>query len=185
MNEKYKSRLRALYEDEIKPALKNELNVGVMAVPKIEKIVVNMGLGEAIANKKILEDAVKELTAITGQKPVVNKARKSIATFKLREGMPIGVRVTLRGAKMYEFMERFICIACPRIRDFQGFNASFDGKGNLNLGIKEHYIFPEIDVEKSPKAYGMNITFVTTAQNDQSGRMLMDYMGLPFRKATK
>jgi large subunit ribosomal protein L5 len=99
--------------------------------------------------------------------------------------MPIGVRVTLRGAKMYEFMERFICIACPRIRDFQGFNASFDGKGNLNLGIKEHYIFPEIDVEKSPKAHGMNITFVTTAADDKSGRMLMDYMGLPFRKAAK
>ncbi|MBR2392120.1 MAG: 50S ribosomal protein L5, partial [Elusimicrobiaceae bacterium] len=105
--------------------------------------------------------------------------------FKLREGMPIGVRVTLRGARMYEFLERFICIACPRIRDFQGFNASFDGKGNLNLGIKEHYIFPEIDVEKSPKAHGMNITFVTTAADNASGRLLMDYMGMPFRKAAK
>ena len=129
---------------------------------------------------------VNDLALITGQKPVVTKARKSVANFKLREGMPIGVRVTLRGARMYEFMERFIMIACPRIRDFQGFNPSFDGKGNLNLGIKEHYIFPEIDVEKSPKAHGMNIPFVTTAGNDKSGRLLMDYMGMPFRKsATK
>lgn len=182
----YQPRLQALYKEKVLPALLKDMNVkSPMAVPRMTKIVINIGVKDAREDIKALELAKDDLTAIAGQAAQVRRAKKSISNFKLREGMPIGVRVTLRGAKMYEFMERFICIACPRIRDFQGFNASFDGKGNLNLGIKEHYIFPEIDVEKSPKAHGMNITFVTTAQNDQTGRMLMDYMGLPFRKATK
>ena len=184
--EGYQPRLQTLYKEKVLPALLKDMNVkSPMAVPRMTKIVINIGVKDAREDIKALETAKEDLTAIAGQAAQVRRAKKSISNFKLREGMPIGVRVTLRGAKMYEFMERFICIACPRIRDFQGFNASFDGKGNLNLGIKEHYIFPEIDVEKSPKAHGMNITFVTTAQNDQTGRMLMDYMGLPFRKATK
>ena len=184
--EGYQPRLQTLYKEKVLPALLKDMNVkSPMAVPRLTKIVINIGVKDAREDIKALEVAKEDLTAIAGQAAQVRRAKKSISNFKLREGMPIGVRVTLRGAKMYEFMERFICIACPRIRDFQGFNASFDGKGNLNLGIKEHYIFPEIDVEKSPKAHGMNISFVTTAQNDQSGRMLMDYMGIPFRKATK
>ena len=184
--EGYQPRLQTLYKEKVLPALLKDMNVkSPMAVPRLTKIVINIGVKDAREDIKALEVAKEDLTAISGQAAQVRRAKKSISNFKLREGMPIGVRVTLRGAKMYEFMERFICIACPRIRDFQGFNASFDGKGNLNLGIKEHYIFPEIDVEKSPKAHGMNISFVTTAQNDQSGRMLMDYMGIPFRKATK
>ena len=184
--EGYQPRLQTLYREKVLPALLKDMNVkSPMAVPRLTKIVINIGVKDAREDIKALEVAKEDLTAIAGQAAQVRRAKKSISNFKLREGMPIGVRVTLRGAKMYEFMERFICIACPRIRDFQGFNASFDGKGNLNLGIKEHYIFPEIDVEKSPKAHGMNITFVTTAADDKSGRMLMDYMGLPFRKAAK
>ena len=184
--ENYTPRYKTLYKEQVLPSLMKELKVkSPMAAPKLEKIVINIGVADAREDIKFIDIAKEDLTAITGQAAQIRRAKKSISNFKLREGMPIGVRVTLRGAKMYEFMERFICIACPRIRDFQGFNASFDGKGNLNLGIKEHYIFPEIDVDKSPKAHGMNITFVTTAQNDQTGRMLMDYMGLPFRKATK
>ncbi len=181
MSEKYKSRLRALYEDEIKPALKNELNVGVMAVPKIEKIVVNMGLGEAIANKKILEDAVKELAAIAGQKPVVNKARKSIATFKLREGMPIGTSVTLRKDNMYDFLDHLINIALPRVKDFKGVSGKgFDGRGNYTLGIKEFFIFPEIDFNKVEKSKGFNITIVTTATNDKDAKLLLKKFNMPF-----
>ena len=184
--EGYQPRLQTLYREKVLPALLKDMNVkSPMAVPRLTKIVINIGVKDAREDIKALEVAKEDLTAIAGQAAQVRRAKKSISNFKLREGMPIGVRVTLRGAKMYEFMERFISIACPRIRDFQGFNASFDGKGNLNLGIKEHYIFPEIDVEKSPKAHGMNITFVTTAANDKSGRLLMDYMGLPFRKAAK
>lgn len=184
--EGYQPRLQTLYREKVLPALLKDMNVkSPMAVPRLTKIVINIGVKDAREDIKALEVAKEDLTAIAGQAAQVRRAKKSISNFKLREGMPIGVRVTLRGAKMYEFMERFICIACPRIRDFQGFNASFDGQGNLNLGIKEHYIFPEIDVEKSPKAHGMNITFVTTAANDKSGRLLMDYMGLPFRKAAK
>ena len=182
----YQPTLQKLYKEKVLPALLKDMGVkSPMAAPKLEKIVINIGVKEAREDIKALDIAKDDLTAIAGQASQVRRAKKSISNFKLREGMPIGVRVTLRGARMFEFMERFINIACPRIRDFQGFNPSFDGRGNLNLGIKEHYIFPEIDVEKSPKAHGMNITFVTTAQNDQSGRMLMDYMGLPFRKATK
>ncbi|MBR3632870.1 MAG: 50S ribosomal protein L5 [Elusimicrobiaceae bacterium] len=182
----YQPTLQKLYKEKVLPALLKDMGVkSPMAAPKLEKIVINIGVKEAREDIKALDIAKDDLTAIAGQASQVRRAKKSISNFKLREGMPIGVRVTLRGARMYEFMERFINIACPRIRDFQGFNPSFDGRGNLNLGIKEHYIFPEIDVEKSPKAYGMNITFVTSAKNDQDGNLLMQYMGMPFKKSAK
>ncbi len=179
----YEPRLRTYYKTKVLPALLKDMKVkSPMAAPKLEKIVVNIGVADAKEDIKFLDIAREDLTAITGQLAQVRRAKKSISNFKLREGMPIGVRVTLRGAIMYEFMDRFINIVCPRIRDFQGFNRGFDGRGNLNIGLKEHYVFPEIDVEKSPKAHGMNITFVTTARNDKDGQMLMDYMGFPFRK---
>lgn len=182
----YQPALQKLYKEKVLPALLKDMGVkSPMAAPKLEKIVINIGVKEAREDIKALDIAKEDLTAIAGQASQVRRAKKSISNFKLREGMPIGVRVTLRGVRMYEFMERFINIACPRIRDFQGFAESFDGRGNLNLGIKEHYIFPEIDVEKSPKAHGMNITFVTSAKNDQDGRLLMQYMGMPFKKASK
>ena len=182
----YQPTLQKLYKEKVLPALLKEMGVkSPMAAPKLEKIVINIGVKEAREDIKALDIAKDDLTAIAGQASQVRRAKKSISNFKLREGMPIGVRVTLRGARMFEFMERFINIACPRIRDFQGFNPSFDGRGNLNLGIKEHYIFPEIDVEKSPKAYGMNITFVTSAKNDKDGTLLMQYMGMPFKKSAK
>jgi len=182
----YQPTLQKLYKEKVLPALLKDLGVkSPMAAPKLEKIVINIGVKEAREDIKALDIAKDDLTAIAGQASQVRRAKKSISNFKLREGMPIGVRVTLRGARMFEFMERFINIACPRIRDFQGFNPSFDGRGNLNLGIKEHYIFPEIDVEKSPKAYGMNITFVTSAKNDKDGTLLMQYMGMPFKKSAK
>ncbi len=182
----YQPALQQLYKETVLPALLKDLGVkSPMAAPKLEKIVINVGVKEAKEDIKVLDIAKDDLTAIAGQACQVRRAKKSISNFKLREGMPIGVRVTLRGVRMYEFMERFINIACPRIRDFQGFNESFDGRGNLNLGIKEHYIFPEIDVEKSPKAHGMNITFVTTAKNDKDGLLLMKYMGMPFKKSAK
>ncbi len=182
----YQPTLQKLYKEQVLPALLKDLGVkSPMAAPKLEKIVINIGVKDAREDIKALEIAREDLTAIAGQASQVRRAKKSISNFKLREGMPIGVRVTLRGARMYEFMERFINIACPRIRDFQGFAESFDGRGNLNLGIKEHYIFPEIDVEKSPKAHGMNITFVTTAKNDEDGLRLMKYMGMPFKKSAK
>lgn len=182
----YQPTLQKLYKEQVLPALLKDLGVkSPMAAPKLEKIVINIGVKDAREDIKALEIAREDLTAIAGQASQVRRAKKSISNFKLREGMPIGVRVTLRGARMYEFMERFINIACPRIRDFQGFAESFDGRGNLNLGIKEHYIFPEIDVEKSPKAHGMNITFVTTAKNDEDGKRLMRYMGMPFKKSAK
>jgi large subunit ribosomal protein L5 len=181
MSEKYISRLREQYEKEIKPALQKELGVGAMAVPKIEKIVVNMGVGEAIANKKILEDAVKELTAIVGQKPLVNKAKKSIATFKLREGMPIGTSVTLRKDMMYDFLDHLVNIALPRVKDFKGVSGkAFDGKGNYTIGIKEFFIFPEIDFNKVEKAKGFNITIVTTAKNDKDAKLLLKKFNMPF-----
>ncbi|MGB2580032.1 large subunit ribosomal protein L5 [Elusimicrobium simillimum] len=177
-------RLKALYNGKVLPALMKDLGVkSPMAAPKLEKIVINIGVPEAREDIKVLDILKADLTEISGQASQVRRAKKSISNFKLREGMPIGVRVTLRGDKMYEFMDRFISIASPRIRDFQGFNEKcFDGKGNLNLGLKEHYIFPEVDVEKSPKAHGMNITFVTTATDDNGGRLLLTYLGLPFRK---
>lgn len=182
----YQPALQTLYKETVLPALLKEMGEkSPMAVAKMEKIVINIGVKDAREDIKALDVARADLTAIAGQLAQVRKAKKSISNFKLREGMPIAVRVTLRGVKMYEFMQRFINIACPRIRDFQGFSeGSFDGKGNLNLGLKEHYIFPEIDVEKSPKAHGMNITFVTTAKNDESGRLLLKHMGMPFKKAS-
>jgi large subunit ribosomal protein L5 len=183
----YTSRMKTLYKEKVLPALLKEMKVkSPMAAPKLEKIVINIGVADAREDIKFLDIAREDLTAITGQLAQVRRAKKSISNFKLREGMPIGVRVTLRGERMYDFLDRFVNIVSPRIRDFQGFNSrAFDGRGNLNVGLKEHYVFPEIDVEKSPKAHGMNITFVTTAQNDETGKMLLDFMGFPFRKGTK
>jgi large subunit ribosomal protein L5 len=152
-------------------------------VPKIEKVILNMGLGEAIENPKILDSAVEELTLISGQKPVVTRAKKSIAAFKLREGMPIGCRVTLRKRRMYDFLTKLINIAIPRIRDFRGVSPkAFDGKGNYTLGIKEQIIFPEIDYDKIDKIKGMNVTIVTSAKTDDESRYLLDVLGMPFRK---
>ena len=155
----------------------------VMQVPKIEKIVVNMGVGDAISNSKALDAAVEDLTAITGQKPLVTKAKKSIAVFKLREGMSIGAKVTLRGEKMYEFFDKLVSISLPRVRDFRGVNPnSFDGRGNYTLGVKEQLIFPEIVYDKVFKVRGMDIVIVTTAQTDEEGRALLSMLGMPFRK---
>lgn len=172
------------YRNEIVPALMDEHKLSnPMRVPRISKVSVNMGLGEAVQNPKIIEAAANELVAITGQKPIVTRARRSIAGFKLREGMPIGVKVTLRGARMYEFLERLIYIALPRVRDFKGISAkSFDGHGNYSLGIREQIIFPEIDYDKVDKIRGMNITIVTTAENDELAASLLRHMGMPFRK---
>lgn len=182
MSEKYISRLRKLYEEEIKSGLKDELAiVNINAIPKIEKISINMGVGEAIQNKKILEDAVKELTAIAGQKPVVRKAKKSIASFKVREGMPIGVSVTLRRDMMYNFLDRLVNVALPRVKDFRGISGkAFDGRGNYSLGLKDFMIFPEIDFNKVEKTKGMNITIVTTAVNDKDAKALLKRFGMPF-----
>ncbi len=183
----YIPRLKSEYKVRILPALQKELETkSVMAAPKLEKIVINIGVSEARENIQALETAKEDLTRITGQFSQVRRAKKSISNFKLREGMPIGVRATLRGNRMYEFMDRFVSIACPRIRDFQGFDPKcFDGRGNLNIGLKEHHIFPEVDVEISAKQRGMNITFVTTASDDKGGRLLLELMGMPFRKADK
>ena len=182
----YSPRVKTLYKEKVLPALLKEMKVkSPMAAPKLEKIVINVGVADAKEDIKFLDIAREDITAVTGQLAQVRRAKKSISNFKLREGMPIGVRVTLRGNRMYEFFDRFVNIVSPRIRDFQGFSPkSFDGRGNLNVGLKEHYVFPEIDVEKSPKAHGMNITFVTTATSDDNGRLLMEFMGFPFRKGT-
>src|ERR1043166_2107120 len=154
-----------------------------MAVPKIEKVVLNMGMGDAIQNAKILDNAVDELATITGQRPVITRAKKAIAAFKLREGVPIGTMVTLRGEKMYEFLDRLINVALPRVRDFRGVpTRSFDGRGNYTLGIRDHLIFPEIDAGKVDKSKGMNITIVTTAKNDEQARFLLRELGMPFGK---
>lgn len=178
------ARLKEYYTSEIAPRLIKELQLkNVMEAPRVEKVVINMGLGEAIQNIKILESAVEELGRITGQKAVITKARKSIATFKLREGMPIGCMVTLRRERAYEFLDRLINVSLPRVRDFKGISAkAFDGRGNYTLGIKEQLIFPEIDIEKIEKVKGMNITIVTTAGSDEGGRALLAAMGMPFRK---
>ncbi|HEX7295418.1 MAG TPA: 50S ribosomal protein L5 [Pyrinomonadaceae bacterium] len=153
-----------------------------MAVPRLEKVVINMGMGEAIANNKILDTAADELRAITGQKPVITKAKKSIASFKLRQGMPIGVVVTLRGDRMYEFLDRLVSVALPRVRDFRGVSPkAFDGRGNYTIGIREQLIFPEIDFNKVDKLRGMNISIVTTARNDERARALLKGLGMPFR----
>ena len=178
------SRLREHYKSEIVPALiKHFKYENVMAVPRLEKIVVNMGLGEAIQNSKILDTAVVELATITGQRPIITHAKKSIANFKLREKMPIGAAVTLRGERMYEFVDRLISLALPRVRDFRGLPIrSFDGRGNYTLGLQDQLIFPEIDYSKVDKIKGMNVTLVTTARTDDEGRELLRLLGVPFRQ---
>ncbi len=177
------ARLKKYYKEEVMPALIKEFGYkNPMQAPKLEKIVVNMGLGEAIQNIKILDNAVSELSMIVGQMPVVTKARKSIATFKLRKGMSIGCMVTLRQERMYEFFDRLVNVAIPRIRDFRGISPkSFDGRGNFSMGVNEHYIFPEIDYDKIDKVKGLNITVVTTAGTDDEARQLLKLMGVPFR----
>lgn len=172
------------YETVVKPELVKAFNYSsIMEVPKIDKIVVNMGVGDAVFNSKVLDDAVAELELLTGQKPVVTKAKHSISNFKLREGMPIGAKVTLRGAKMYHFLEKLIAVALPRVRDFRGISAnSFDGRGNYTVGIKEQIIFPEISLDKVKKVRGMDIVIVTTAKTDQEARELLRGLGMPFKK---
>jgi large subunit ribosomal protein L5 len=172
------------YEQEVVPAMQKKFGYSnIMEVPRLEKVVVNMGLGEAVQNVKILESAVKEMAAITGRKPVITRARKSIAQFKLREGMPIGCMVTLRREVMYEFLERLISVVLPRVRDFKGISAkAFDGRGNYSLGFREQVVFPEIDLENVDKVKGMNIAVVTTAKTDEEGRELLRLFGFPFRK---
>jgi large subunit ribosomal protein L5 len=176
-------RLQEKYIKEVAPKLAEQFKYrSPMQLPKLSKIILNMGLGEAIQNIKILDSAAEELALISGQKPVITRARQSIATFKLRKGMPIGCMVTLRGNRMYEFYDKLVNVALPRVRDFRGVSAkSFDGRGNYTLGIKEQIIFPEIDYDKIDKIKGMNITVVTTAQTDEEARMLLAHMGMPFR----
>jgi large subunit ribosomal protein L5 len=182
--EGYVPRLKQRYQDEVVAKLQKEFGIdNVMAVPKIEKISLNMGVGEAIQNIKILDDAVEELAALAGQRPVITRAQKSIAAFKLRQGMPIGARVTLRGARMWEFLDRLISVALPRVRDFRGISAkSFDGRGNYTLGVRDQLIFPEIDYNKVEKTKGMNITIVTTAGNDERALFLLRELGMPFQR---
>jgi large subunit ribosomal protein L5 len=177
------SRLRDRYTKEVAPALQKEFGYkNIMAIPKIEKIVVNMGLGEATQNAKIVDTGADEVTRITGQKPVVTRAKKSIAQFKVRKGMPIGAMVTLRGERMWEFLDRLVSIALPRVRDFRGVSPrGFDGRGNYTLGLKDQLLFPEIDYMKVDKARGMNISVVTTAKSDQESRKLLQLLGMPFR----
>jgi large subunit ribosomal protein L5 len=177
-------RLKEKYKGEIVPALMKEFQyASPMQAPKLTKIVLNVGMGEAITNAKALDAAVGELTLIAGQRPVVTRAKKSIATFKLREGMPIGASVTLRRDHMYEFLDRFISAALPRIRDFKGVSPkSFDGRGNYSIGVKEQVIFPEIEIDKIDSVHGLDITFVTTARTDEEGRALLTHLGMPFRK---
>ena len=177
------SRLKERYESEVIPALKKEFGYNnVMAIPKIEKIVVNMGLGEATQNAKIVDTGADEIGKITGQKPVVTRAKKSIAQFKVRQGMPIGTMVTLRGERMWDFLDRLISVALPRVRDFRGVSAKgFDGRGNYTLGLKDQLLFPEIDYMKVDKARGMNISVVTTAKSDEESRKLLQLLGMPFR----
>lgn len=177
------ARLKEIYQEKVVPALMKRFHYkNKMEVPKLEKIVINMGLGEAIQNIKILDSAVQELSLITGQKPVITKAKKSIAQFKLREGMPIGVMVTLRKDRMYEFFNRLVNVALPRVRDFKGVSGkSFDGRGNYALGIREQLIFPEIRYDKIDKVKGMNIVIVTTAKTDEEGKELLRLLGMPFR----
>ena len=178
------NRLQEKYNNLVKPELINQFNYSSsMEIPRLEKIVVNMGVGDAVSNSKVLDDAVAELQAITGQKPVVTKAKKSIASFKLREGMPIGCKVTLRGERMYEFLDKLISISLPRVRDFHGINDNaFDGRGNYTLGVKEQLIFPEINFDNIKKMRGMDIVIVTTANTDEEGRALLSLLGMPFYK---
>ena len=178
------ARLKDMYKEEVVPALVEKfLYKNVNEAPKLNKIIVNMGVGEAVQNSKVLEGAVSDITMITGQKPVITKAKKSIATFKLREDMPIGCKVTMRGARMYEFLDRLVNASLPRIRDFKGIsNKGFDGRANYTLGITEQLIFPEIDFDKIDKVRGMDITFVTTAKTDEEARELLKLLGVPFAK---
>ena len=178
----YTPRLKQRYRDELVPRLKDELELAnVMQVPRLEKIVVNMGVGDAVKDGRMLEAAIADLEVVTGQKPVVTKARKSIAGFKLREGMAIGAKVTLRGDRMWEFLDRLVSLALPRIRDFRGLDPSaFDGRGNYTLGVTEQLIFPEVDYDKVLKVRGMDITIVTTARDDDAGRALLIALGFPF-----
>jgi len=177
------ARLKEKYQNEIKQSLQKDLGLdNTMAVPRLEKIVINMGLGEATQNVKIMDPLLADLASIAGQKPVITKAKKSIAAFKLREGMPIGAMVTLRGDKMYEFLDRLIAVALPRVRDFRGVSSkSFDGRGNYTLGLRDQLIFPEIDYAKVDKTKGMNVTIVTTATDDEGARALLKGFGMPFR----
>ncbi len=180
---KYTPNLDAKYKAEIVPALKKAFNYkSVMQVPKISKVVINQGVGQAIADKKLIETAIKEMTLITGQKAVQTLSKKDISNFKLRRKMPIGVNVTLRRDRMYEFMERLIAVAIPRIRDFNGISNKLDGRGNYTLGITEQIVFPEIDLDQVNKITGMNVTFVTTAKTDEEGIALLKEFGLPFKK---
>ncbi len=176
-------RLKEKYQKEVIPAMMKEFNYkNIMQTPKLDKIVLNVGLGEAVKDVKVIDAANRDLTLITGQKPVVTRAKKSIATFKLRAGMPIGCMVTLRGAKMYEFFDRFVNFSIPRIRDFKGMpDKSFDGRGNYTIGIKEQIIFPEIEYDKIDKIRGLNITISTTAETDEEARALLKHLGMPFR----
>ena len=178
------NRLQEKYNNSVKAELVNKFNYSsTMEIPRLEKIVINMGVGDAVSNSKVLDDAVNELQAITGQKPVVTKAKKSIASFKLREGMPIGCKVTLRGERMYEFLDKLVSISLPRVRDFHGVNDNaFDGRGNYTLGIKEQLIFPEINFDNIKKIRGMDIVIVTTANTDEEGRALLSLLGMPFYK---
>ncbi len=178
------ARLKEKYNKEIAPQLAKDFDIkNPMAIPRVEKVIINMGMGEAISNSKILDVAVEELRVITGQKPVITKAKKSIASFKLRQGMNIGTMVTLRGERMYEFLDRLISVALPRVRDFRGISGkAFDGRGNYTLGIREQLIFPEIDFNKVDKTRGMNISIVTTAKNDEQSRALLKSLGMPFKQ---
>lgn len=178
------NRLKARYKNDITPKLVEQFNyTSVMQVPKVDKIVVNMGVGDATTNTKNLDKAVDELTLLTGQKPIITKAKKSIAGFRLREGMPIGAKVTLRGEKMYDFLDKLITVSLPRVRDFQGIsNKSFDGRGNYTLGVKEQLIFPEISYDNVDKVRGMDIVIVTTANTDEESHALLKELGMPFKK---
>lgn len=178
------ARLKEFYKSEVAPALMNKFTYkSVMEIPKLDKVVINVGAGEARENSKVIDAILTDLGAITGQKPLVCRARKSVANFKLREGMPIGAKVTLRGERMYEFIDRLFNVALPRVRDFRGISAnSFDGRGNYNMGLKEQLIFPEIDYDKIDKVRGMDICFVTTAKTDEEARELLTLMGAPFAK---
>lgn len=182
----YKPNLRKMYEKEIIPNLQKEFGYkSIMQVPRLEKIVINQGVGQAVADKKLLDVALKEITEITGQKAVATMSKKDISNFKLRKKMPIGVKVTLRKERMYEFLERLVAVSIPRIRDFKGVNDKFDGKGNYTLGIEEQIIFPEIVIDQVNKILGMNITFVTTAKTDEEGYALLKEFGVPFKNINK
>jgi large subunit ribosomal protein L5 len=184
MAEKISARLKEKYQKEIRPALAKELGLeNLMAVPRLEKIVLNMGLGEATQNVKLMDPLVADLASVAGQKPVTTRAKKSIAAFKVREGMPIGAMVTLRGDIMYEFLDRLVSVALPRVRDFKGVSTkSFDGRGNYTLGMRDQLIFPEVDYSRVEKLKGMNVTIVTTAKDDNQGRALLRQFGIPFRQ---